>query len=219
MLSARPTIRNVSDRARNWTPQQLRQAGPSSLIGRDDDVLRQRIVKLKTLDFAKGLGRSSPATIKAVQLSARTAGKYRSANGTAPRFPTSRPPPRAPLPWPGSRSAPKPGPERTTRPLLDHRTGHHGGPRPVRPRAPPADILDGRHDRDGAIPCQLDGGLKCFGHPVGASGLRIACEGYNQLQGRAGERPRGTADLGLMHNLGGSPFNSVAAVAVFGRLN
>jgi acetyl-CoA C-acetyltransferase len=83
----------------------------------------------------------------------------------------------------------------------------------------PTDILDGRYDRGGAIPCQLDGGLKCFGHPVGASGLRMAYEVYAQLQGRAGERQRGTVDFGLTHNLGGSPFNSVAAVAILGRLN
>ena len=56
------------------------------------------------------------------------------------------------------------------------------------PGRAPADILDGRYDADGAIPCQLDGGLKCFGHPVGASGLRMVYEVYNQLQGRAGEQ-------------------------------
>ncbi len=83
----------------------------------------------------------------------------------------------------------------------------------------PADILDGRYDRDGAIPCQIDGGLKCFGHPVGASGLRMAYEIYNQLQGRGGERQRDKVDFGLTHNLGGAPFNSVAAVAIFGRLD
>lgn len=83
----------------------------------------------------------------------------------------------------------------------------------------PTDILDGRYDRDGAIPCQLDGGLKCFGHPVGASGLRMVYEVYNQLQGRAGERQRDKVDLGLTHNLGGAPFNSVAAVAILGRLD
>jgi acetyl-CoA C-acetyltransferase len=33
----------------------------------------------------------------------------------------------------------------------------------------PRDILDGVYDRDGAMPCQVDGGLKCFGHPIGAS--------------------------------------------------
>src|SRR6516165_10317515 len=74
----------------------------------------------------------------------------------------------------------------------------------------PFDILDGRFDRGGAQPCQIDGGLKCFGHPVGASGLRMAYEVYNQLLGRAGDRQRGTVDLGLVHNLGGAPFNSIA---------
>ena len=54
----------------------------------------------------------------------------------------------------------------------------------------PRDILDGRYDREGAQPCQIDGGLKCFGHPVGASGLRMAYEVYTQLLGRAGARQR-----------------------------
>lgn len=81
----------------------------------------------------------------------------------------------------------------------------------------PTDILDGRYDSGGAIPCQLDGGLKCFGHPVGASGIRMAYEVYNQLLGRAGERQRSDVRFGLTHNLGGAPFNSVAAVAILGR--
>jgi acetyl-CoA C-acetyltransferase len=85
--------------------------------------------------------------------------------------------------------------------------------------AAPRDILDGRYDKDGAIPCQIDGGLKCFGHPVGASGLRMAFEVYTQLLGRAGERQLPKVDLGLTHNLGGAPFNSVAAVSILGRLN
>ncbi|MBH5390840.1 acetyl-CoA acetyltransferase [Bradyrhizobium diversitatis] len=83
----------------------------------------------------------------------------------------------------------------------------------------PFDILDGRFDRAGAQPCQIDGGLKCFGHPVGASGLRMAYEVYTQLLGRAGDRQRGTVDLGLVHNLGGAPFNSIAAVSILGRLH
>jgi acetyl-CoA C-acetyltransferase len=82
----------------------------------------------------------------------------------------------------------------------------------------PFDILDGKYDRDGTMPCQIDGGLKCFGHPVGASGLRMAYEVYNQLLGRAGARQRDNLDLGLTHNLGGAPANSVAAVSILGRL-
>ena len=79
------------------------------------------------------------------------------------------------------------------------------------------DILDGRFDRGGAQPCQIDGGLKCFGHPVGATGLRMAYEVYNQLLERSGNRQRENVRLGLTHNLGGAPFNSVAAVAILGR--
>lgn len=81
----------------------------------------------------------------------------------------------------------------------------------------PFDILDGRYDRDGAQPCQIDGGLKCFGHPIGATGLRMAYEVYTQLLERAGDRQRKNVRLGLTHNLGGAPFNSVAAVSILGR--
>ena len=52
------------------------------------------------------------------------------------------------------------------------------------------DVLDGFYDADGKVPCQIDGGLKCFGHPIGASGLRMIYEMYLQMHGRAGERQR-----------------------------
>ena len=80
-----------------------------------------------------------------------------------------------------------------------------------------SDVLDGTFDADGALPCQLDGGLKCFGHPIGASGLRMLYENYLQLLGRAGARQRrGAPPLGLSHNLGGMPTQSVSAVAIIG---
>jgi acetyl-CoA C-acetyltransferase len=79
------------------------------------------------------------------------------------------------------------------------------------------DVLDGTFDADGALPCQLDGGLKCFGHPIGASGLRMLYENYLQLLGRAGARQRKIAPtLALSHNLGGMPTQSVSAVAIIG---
>ncbi len=79
------------------------------------------------------------------------------------------------------------------------------------------DVLDGRFDADGEIPCQIDGGLKCFGHPVGASGLRMIYENYLQLLGRAGPRQRDTPpSLALSHNLGGMPSQNVSAVAIIG---
>jgi acetyl-CoA C-acetyltransferase len=78
------------------------------------------------------------------------------------------------------------------------------------------DILDGKFDRDGKVPCQIDGGLKCFGHPIGASGLRMAYEIYTQLLGRAGERQIASPSLGLTHNLGGVPYQGVAAISILG---
>jgi acetyl-CoA C-acetyltransferase len=79
------------------------------------------------------------------------------------------------------------------------------------------DIMDGVFDRDGEIPCQPDGGLKCFGHPIGASGLRMLYEMYLQLLHRAGERQLSEPQLGLTHNLGGMPHMSIASVTIVGR--
>ena len=78
------------------------------------------------------------------------------------------------------------------------------------------DVMDGFYDADGAIPCQIDGGLKCFGHPIGASGIRMLYEMYLQLQGRAGERQLPSPSVGMTHNLGGSPMSNVAAVCIVG---
>ncbi|MCW5749110.1 MAG: acetyl-CoA acetyltransferase [Alphaproteobacteria bacterium] len=78
------------------------------------------------------------------------------------------------------------------------------------------DVLDGFYDADGRIPCQIDGGLKCFGHPIGASGIRMLYEMYLQLQGRAGDRQRPDVKLGLTHNLGGFPARNVCSVAIVG---
>ena len=79
------------------------------------------------------------------------------------------------------------------------------------------DVLDGKFDAGGAIPCQIDGGLKCFGHPIGASGLRMVYENYLQLLGRAGDRQLKDPVLGLSHNLGGMPFNNVSCLSIIGR--
>ena len=81
------------------------------------------------------------------------------------------------------------------------------------------DILDGFYDRDGGgVPCQIDGGLKCFGHPIAASGLRMAYENYLQLLGRAGKRQLPSPSLGLTHNLGGVPYLGIAAISILGLL-
>jgi len=80
-----------------------------------------------------------------------------------------------------------------------------------------SDFLDGFYNRDGKVPCQVDGGLKCFGHPIGASGLRMIYEMYLQLLGRAGERQIENPRYGLTHNLGGRPFQNVCSIAIIGH--
>ena len=78
------------------------------------------------------------------------------------------------------------------------------------------DVLDGRYDLGGALPVNTDGGLKSFGHPIGATGLRMMFECFTQLRGEAGERQVPDARLAVAQNLGGQPGSSVAFVAVFG---
>ncbi|MCD4716417.1 MAG: acetyl-CoA acetyltransferase [Desulfobacterales bacterium] len=79
------------------------------------------------------------------------------------------------------------------------------------------DVMDGFYNRDGKIPAQVDGGLKCFGHPIGASGLRMLYEMYLQLNGRAGERQLENPRYGLTHNLGGFPAMNVCSIAIIGE--
>lgn len=82
------------------------------------------------------------------------------------------------------------------------------------------DVLDGKFDADGDVPCQIDGGLKCFGHPIGASGLRMVYENYLQLLGRAGDRQRAEPPtFCLSHNLGGMPYQNVSSVSIIGPLD
>jgi acetyl-CoA C-acetyltransferase len=80
------------------------------------------------------------------------------------------------------------------------------------------DVLNGFYDADGQVPCQIDGGLKCFGHPIGASGLRMMYEMYLQLQGRAGARQLKNPSIGMTHNLGGAPSSNVCSVAIIGAM-
>jgi len=78
------------------------------------------------------------------------------------------------------------------------------------------DIEAGFFNLDGPLPVQSDGGLKCFGHPVGASGLRMLYEMYKQLQGKAGKRQIKNPKLGLTHNMGGHPADNVVSCVIVG---
>ncbi|KRC54120.1 MULTISPECIES: acetyl-CoA acetyltransferase [unclassified Nocardioides] len=78
------------------------------------------------------------------------------------------------------------------------------------------DVLAGEFDLGGRLPVNVDGGLKSFGHPVGASGLRMLYEAWLQLRGEAGERQLADPRLALTHNLGGRPGGCVSFVSVVG---
>jgi len=78
------------------------------------------------------------------------------------------------------------------------------------------DVLDGVFDLDGALPVNPDGGLKSFGHPIGASGLRMLFECWSQFRGQAGERQLKNPTLALTHNLGGGPGACVSFVGIVG---
>ncbi len=79
------------------------------------------------------------------------------------------------------------------------------------------DVMAGRFDGDGPQPVNPDGGLKSFGHPIGASGLRMMFEMWLQLRGEAGERQIANPKLGLTHNLGGMPGRCVSFVSIVGK--
>jgi acetyl-CoA C-acetyltransferase len=79
------------------------------------------------------------------------------------------------------------------------------------------DVLAGDFDAGGRLPVNVDGGLKSFGHPVGASGLRMLYESWLQLRGEAGERQLADPRLALTHNLGGRPGGCVSFVSVVGN--
>jgi len=82
------------------------------------------------------------------------------------------------------------------------------------------EVLAGTFDLDGELAVNPDGGLKSFGHPIGASGLRMLFEAWLQLRGEAGPRQipsvaRGRK-LAMTHNLGGAPGECVSFVGIVG---
>ena len=83
------------------------------------------------------------------------------------------------------------------------------------------DVLDGVFDLGGELPVNPDGGLKSFGHPVGASGLRMMFEAFLQLRGEAPEERTISSlaagrKLALTHNLGGYPGEMVSFISLLG---
>ena len=84
------------------------------------------------------------------------------------------------------------------------------------------EVMAGTFDRDGELPVNPDGGLKSFGHPIGATGLRMLYECWLQLRREAPPERQiasvveGGRTLGLTHNLGGAPGECVSFVGVVG---
>lgn len=79
------------------------------------------------------------------------------------------------------------------------------------------DIDSGFFELTGGLPVNTDGGLKCFGHPVGASGIRMTYEIYKQLQYKVDNPKRQVKDvhIGLSHTFGGPP--QLSAVLIMGN--
>jgi acetyl-CoA C-acetyltransferase len=67
----------------------------------------------------------------------------------------------------------------------------------------------------GELPVNTDGGLKTFGHPTGATGVRMIYENVLQLRGQAGPRQVSGVELALSHNIGGHP--TACGIAILGN--
>ena len=80
-------------------------------------------------------------------------------------------------------------------------------------------IANGTFALTGDLPVNTDGGLKTFGHPTGATGVRMLVENVLQLQGRAEKRQlvlhnKKQPTMALTHNIGGFPTG--CAVTIIG---
>jgi len=78
------------------------------------------------------------------------------------------------------------------------------------------DIEAGTFNLGGEVAVNADGGLKCFGHPIGASGLRMLFESYLQLRGQAGPRQLKNPRIGVAQNYGGQPGGGISGMAIVG---
>ena len=76
-------------------------------------------------------------------------------------------------------------------------------------------VEEGRADLGGEKPVNPSGGLKSYGHPIGATGVRMIYELTTQLRGAAGDRQVKNARVGLAHNLGGP--GAISCVSILGN--
>ena len=76
-------------------------------------------------------------------------------------------------------------------------------------------IAAGTFELSGDLPVNTDGGLKAFGHPTGATGVRMIYENVLQLRGKAGPRQVKDVHTALSHNIGGHP--TACGIAILGK--
>jgi acetyl-CoA C-acetyltransferase len=76
-------------------------------------------------------------------------------------------------------------------------------------------IMEGLTTLEGDLPVNTSGGLKSYGHPIGATGVRMIHDIYKQLQGKAGPRQIKNAEIGLAHTLGGP--GAIGCVFILGN--
>ena len=69
--------------------------------------------------------------------------------------------------------------------------------------------LEGKTKIDGEVAINTSGGLKSTGHPVGATGVKQACEVSWQLRGDGEETQVKDVEYALTHNVGGSGATAV----------
>ena len=80
----------------------------------------------------------------------------------------------------------------------------------------PAMVRDGVFEREGALPVNIDGGLKAFGHPGGPTGIKMIYEVCKQMQGKAGKRQLKDVSLAMSHNQGGWAGQYATFVGIYG---
>ncbi|MFH2011841.1 MAG: acetyl-CoA acetyltransferase [Pseudomonadota bacterium] len=79
------------------------------------------------------------------------------------------------------------------------------------------EIEAGTFTLQGELPINTDGGLKAFGHPLGATGLRMCNEIYLQLRGKAGPRQiKNNPTMGLAMAQGGHPGMLMPIITMLG---
>jgi len=76
---------------------------------------------------------------------------------------------------------------------------------------------EGKTARDGIKPINVSGGLKCKGHPVGATGAAQIVEIFQQMRGEAGARQVTTMDIDLAMNHNVGAHGTTAVVQIYER--